>query len=115
MEARRLAELDAGMEIDACAEWGCSRWAGCGGRGERPRAGEGRSGRVGAVPAARRPCAGERLQRKGIGRCQQGQASRARTGTSVVGGARDEKERAARTGKRGIRTVGLPEESITVK
>jgi hypothetical protein len=71
MEARRHAELDAD------AEWGLQRWEGAVHVASDPRAGEGRDVRAGVVPAVLRPCAGERWQRKGIGRRRWERASRA--------------------------------------
>jgi hypothetical protein len=44
------------------------RWDGCSVHDERPRAGEGHGEQTGAVPTTRRPCAGQKPQRKGIGR-----------------------------------------------
>jgi hypothetical protein len=95
IEARCLVELDAGAEIDTGAKWGCSSWAGAIPAASDPHVREGHGERAGAVRAARCPCAGERPQRKGIGRRWQELASqagryKAQTAVSVAIGARDE-------------------------
>jgi hypothetical protein len=73
------------------------------------RARMGGCGASGAVPLRWRKAAEE-----GTGHRGRGAASQARTGASVVVGARDEHERATWTVKRGVRMVGRPEENIIV-